>query len=233
MFIKMGKMLENTETKLSNIKCSFYNRGFCKMGNQCVFVHPLRVCSRVLEGNKCMNVRCGDRHPYKCKNFESERGCSWGSECEYVHANATTAYCSLSEIDKESYGSRIGVSSFDLELGSGGFGFDILEGSIPPTEVKTSENSEIKDNESKNKNEKDMEDLSQEVIEWAIKDVEGGNFTDKHLDAILESFEGKGNIINDDEKNKDKEGRAENKSKKKTKTVKRVGKGGRKGTKSS
>ena len=78
-----------------------------------------------------------------------------------------------------------------------------------------------------------MEDLSQEVIEWAIKDVEGCNFTDKHLDAILESFEGKGNIINDDEKNKDTEGRAENKSKKKTKAVERVGKGGRKGTKSS
>ena len=50
-----------------------------------------------------------------------------------------------------------------------------------------------------------MEDLSQEVIKWTIKDVEGGNFTDKHLDAILESFEGKGNIIDDNEKNKDKE----------------------------
>ena len=97
-----------------------------------------------------------------------------------------------------------------MELGSVGFGFDILEGNVPPTVVKTSENIEIKETESRpvvteNKNEKDLEDFSQEVIEWAIKDVDGGNFTDKHLDAILESFEGKGNITDDFEKHKDTE----------------------------
>ena len=66
-----------------------------------------------------MDVSCEDRHPYRCRNFGTEGGCSWGSDCEYLH-DVTSAWKETESIEGHD---NLG----DLEFGGGEFGFDILE----------------------------------------------------------------------------------------------------------
>ena len=69
------------------IRCNFYNRGFCRKGSTCDFEHPVKLCEQYKLEGECTRSICKDRHIYKCKYFQSQKGCFRGSSCEFLHAN--------------------------------------------------------------------------------------------------------------------------------------------------
>ena len=49
-------------------RCKFFNRGFCKEGSACPFLHPLENCQEYCTSGSCLEgKKCIKRHPYKCK----------------------------------------------------------------------------------------------------------------------------------------------------------------------
>ena len=56
----MGPKKDKNKSKL---KCPYYNRGFCKHGEECPKNHPDKVC----EDTDCFSDDCDKRHPNPCK----------------------------------------------------------------------------------------------------------------------------------------------------------------------
>ena len=44
-------------------KCPFYNRGYCRNGENCDQEHPDKVCP----ASNCFDDKCQHRHPNLCK----------------------------------------------------------------------------------------------------------------------------------------------------------------------
>ena len=84
MEYKILKVKSTDETK--NIRCNFYNRGFCKAPDS-MFDHPDEDCESHLMGNCCKNIMFNKRHRMICKYIDSESGCTRGSECMFLHNN--------------------------------------------------------------------------------------------------------------------------------------------------
>ena len=63
-------------------KCKYYNRGYCKYKFKCKFVHPGESCKTYLEGKRCDEKNCEDRHPKVCK-WWLKGGCR-GRNCDYL-----------------------------------------------------------------------------------------------------------------------------------------------------
>ena len=45
-----------------NIRCNFFNRGFCNAGLACLFDHPEEDCKVHMLGNICSDRACYKRH---------------------------------------------------------------------------------------------------------------------------------------------------------------------------
>ena len=69
------KDLKNDKVRIKNIKCPYYDRGFCKFGDTCYNKHPDKVCN----DNNCSGENCEKRHPNPCK---------FGMRCNYNNKNA-------------------------------------------------------------------------------------------------------------------------------------------------
>ena len=69
--------------------CIFHKFGYCKFKLHCKRKHYTEVCH---ENETCdANKSCKKRHPKKCKNNETERGCRFGAECCYLHDSQKSA----------------------------------------------------------------------------------------------------------------------------------------------
>ena len=44
---------EEINKRPTNIKCRYWNRGYCKEGNKCQFFQPERDCQKYLETDQC------------------------------------------------------------------------------------------------------------------------------------------------------------------------------------
>ena len=44
---------DNYCQKRRKSKCNYFNRGFCKVGRDCVFDHPREDCERHMKGKRC------------------------------------------------------------------------------------------------------------------------------------------------------------------------------------
>ena len=44
---------DNYSKKRRKSKCNYFNRGFCKVGRDCVFDHPREDCERHMKGKRC------------------------------------------------------------------------------------------------------------------------------------------------------------------------------------
>ena len=66
------------------VRCKFFNTGFCKKNVLCPFQHPETICQRYLEFGKCHSFRtCPNRHPRECRYWK--RGeCFRGDGCLYL-----------------------------------------------------------------------------------------------------------------------------------------------------
>ena len=63
------------------LKCCYYNRGFCKFGNDCRYSHPSEVCRET----SCQRRGCPKRHPKPCKNFFLRKHCRFETKCKFDH----------------------------------------------------------------------------------------------------------------------------------------------------
>ena len=68
-----------TEVKKRQVKCKYYNKGYCKKKNECLFYHPTNYCI-----DKCKNSECKFRHRIKCRYVQY---CYHyiKNQCEYIH----------------------------------------------------------------------------------------------------------------------------------------------------
>ena len=69
---KKSKTEQNLKTKSQ--KCEFFDRGYCKKGEDCEYQHPDKVCSK----SNCFNEKCHDPHPNPCW---------WGPRCKFYNTN--------------------------------------------------------------------------------------------------------------------------------------------------
>ena len=65
-------------------KCNWWNRGYCREKEGCLFAHPREDCQDHLKGG-CNNRGCTLRHRRACKFLSSEVGCVRGDMCAYLH----------------------------------------------------------------------------------------------------------------------------------------------------
>ena len=68
-------------------KCRYWNKGFCKKGSKCHYIHPKEDCSKHLEEGKCEDQQCEGRHRKCCRYFNSKIGCYRGDCCQYLHSS--------------------------------------------------------------------------------------------------------------------------------------------------
>ena len=75
---------ENEEGK-GQVKCKYFNSGFCRMQENCIFSHKsLKICDAHKNGIKCRDNSCNERHPKVCRYFV--RGsCFRNESCLYFH----------------------------------------------------------------------------------------------------------------------------------------------------
>ena len=66
------------------IRCRYFNYGFCKYKEKCRFIHQKEVCKTYV-GGKCEDISCLKRHPRACKYFQGQTGCRRKEACEFSH----------------------------------------------------------------------------------------------------------------------------------------------------
>ena len=90
--VKHAEMIrmENKQKK-SKTKCRFYNRGYCKEGEACDFLHQSGVCQEYLCNGSCSRRnQCSQRHPQSCRYWE--QGHCWrGETCAFLHKEKDVA----------------------------------------------------------------------------------------------------------------------------------------------
>lgn len=68
-------------------KCKFFNRGFCREGKSCHYLHPEKNCREHCEGKSCPEgYKCQWRHPYYCQHWQ-KGNCFHGVDCLYLHGD--------------------------------------------------------------------------------------------------------------------------------------------------
>ena len=88
MIVNVVKPKDNEVSEDKRIKrCRYYNVGFCKMNNDCVFYLSDEVCDQYLKNGKCSEYKlCLKWHPKECKYWlKDPRGCFRGQECRFQH----------------------------------------------------------------------------------------------------------------------------------------------------
>ena len=95
---------KGNKNKIQSIMCNFWNKGYCKEGNKCLFSHEAEDCHEHLKTGRCSDPWCKHRHRADCKHW-SRGGCSKGHECQFLHQQCmNNSYSSRSRT--KSYRSR-------------------------------------------------------------------------------------------------------------------------------
>ena len=75
-----GKQDEAKETR----RCKWWNRGYCREKERCLFIHPKGDCQDHLQG-RCTSRGCTLQHRKVCKFIHTRVGCLRGEDCAYLH----------------------------------------------------------------------------------------------------------------------------------------------------
>ena len=78
-------------------RCRYWNRGFCREGEDCVFYHSEEDCERFMETGKCNSRICQKRHRRQCRYFKTNEGCHRNEKYKYLHSQQTK----FSQAEKE------------------------------------------------------------------------------------------------------------------------------------
>ena len=77
--------IKRMESKKNNSRCRFFNKGFCKNGESCNFLHPDNTCKEYMESGGCsQGSACKERHPQRCR-YWSRENCWRNETCLYLH----------------------------------------------------------------------------------------------------------------------------------------------------
>ena len=71
--------------EMFNVRCKWWNRGFCKEREKCSYDHPDDDCPDHLQDGGCSNKKCRLRHRKDCRYFGTSQGCHRGEQCQYFH----------------------------------------------------------------------------------------------------------------------------------------------------
>ena len=69
-------------------KCRYWNRGFCREGSKCLYVHPSKDCKTYVTEGSCEDRKCEGRHRRYCRYFNNTSGCYRGDTCQYLHSSS-------------------------------------------------------------------------------------------------------------------------------------------------
>ena len=95
----LSNLKVNSEGIVKKRKCRYYNRGYCKFGENCDFVHPSHICDTFLKDGACSSRECQQRHPKDCRYWTKKpEGCTRKDSCQYLHRESRKY--SYSEIEK-------------------------------------------------------------------------------------------------------------------------------------
>ena len=83
--LQQYKLLKEKSNDSLKRTCKYYNRGFCKIGSDCAFIHPKTDCANHMMGKPCGDLQCKNRHRLVCKYWDSPKGCFRKSQCQYLH----------------------------------------------------------------------------------------------------------------------------------------------------
>ena len=72
---------KSDKIRIKTLKCLYYDRGYCKHGDECFNKHPNNVC----EDEDCFGENCEKRHPNPCK-FGIRCKFNRKKLCSYLHA---------------------------------------------------------------------------------------------------------------------------------------------------
>ena len=81
-----GEKVTNEGPKHS--KCRYWNRGYCREGEKCKYIHPKEDCKTQQDKGKCEDRQCEQRHRRYCRYYNSESGCYRGDKCHYLHSSS-------------------------------------------------------------------------------------------------------------------------------------------------
>ena len=73
-------------------KCSYYNKGYCKLQKECPFYHPETLCSQFESEGICAKTICRDRHQRPCRYWRKGE-CFRGETCEFSHRLLGNEFC--------------------------------------------------------------------------------------------------------------------------------------------
>lgn len=76
--------IDDNKVEKKSKKCKYFNGGHCKYKSECKFSHPKDTCKLYLEGRKCDQKVCNQRHPKVCKWSQGSSGCK-RHDCDYLH----------------------------------------------------------------------------------------------------------------------------------------------------
>ena len=71
---------------VSNSRCKWWNRGFCREKERCLYSHTPGDCQNHLD-DSCKIRSCNLRHKKPCKYWAKEEGYYRGNKCEYHSRN--------------------------------------------------------------------------------------------------------------------------------------------------
>ena len=75
---------KNMEVQTSS-RCRYWNRGFCREGDKCHYIHKEEDCKEYLKRQICEDRKCEGRHRRLCRYYNSPKGCYRKDSCQYLH----------------------------------------------------------------------------------------------------------------------------------------------------
>ena len=223
--ILMGKVagIEVADKKVEPKKCNFYNRGFCKMGSECKFLHNDKVCESFVDLGICEMQRCNKRHQYHCKYLNSENGCRRGELCEFSHKKDVTfekvadkAAAPSENNNRELTNERLGLGKFGWAPTGDKSAVYLKPSGSSCTEDEQPVSEEIQDNEmevdtklseekrKENENDSKGSDDESYLYDQLVEAISNGNgkLQEEMMDKILEGFDKVENTNKEDRKGK-------------------------------
>ena len=215
ILILVGKVsrIEMNDKKMEPKKCNFYNRGFCKNGSDCDFLHNHEVCERYEELGICTIKRCKKRHLYTCKFLTSEQGCKRGKSCNFSHRQEPPVVVERIKDDEVAFNETRKEEREKDRLGEGKFGWEptreeseLIETSgLPDLTKDEHEKENVKDRieQGKDSIEDGEENEENDFYDQLINAINNGNgdLQNEVMDKILEGFD---NAKNNNEDGKTK-----------------------------
>ena len=101
---ELENLTKNIDVKNKNdvqnkeLKCRYFNQGYCRNQSWCTFSHPENICETfLLEGN-CVVPYCPSRHPRICK-YWSRGHCYRGEQCAFSHRQLVNKPKDIIDVD--------------------------------------------------------------------------------------------------------------------------------------